>query len=162
MKTCEVTYSQEIHDGMFRLSPGRTLATDSPVWCKDVTQALETIFKPAVDNGALAQHRAFIIGGASIYNEALEAFDNQLYVVDRILLTRILSPSFDECNVFFPDFRSRDGRWTQCSHEELQKWAGFDVPAGIQEERDVKYEFQMWVRPRYVSDIALRAKSGSS
>ena len=117
--------------------------------------------KPTIDNDALARYRTFIIGGASVYNEALEACDNQLYIVDRILLTRILSPSFDDCNVFFPDFLSHDGRWTQCSHEELQNWVGFDVPAGVQEERGVKYEFQMWVRPRHIPDITLHTKPGN-
>ena len=30
--------------------------------------------------------------------------------------------------------------------EELSRWAQFDVPAGVQEEKGVQYEFQMWVR----------------
>ena len=96
-------------------------------------------------------HRWFVIGGASFYAEALAlpplaagAF------VDRVLLTRILSPAFD-CDVFMPDFLEGGsggvgGRWERASDEELSAWVGFDVPMGVQEERGVRYEFQMWTR----------------
>ena len=71
--------------------------------------------------------------------------------MDRILLTRILHPSFDECDVFMPDFgaeRPADGHglWQRASHAELKEWVGVDVPEGIQEEKGVRYEFQMWTR----------------
>lgn len=89
-------------------------------------------------------HRRFIIGGASIYDDALKISHPPL--VDRILLTRILSPSFDDCDVFFPEFRSDSGEWKQSRHDELQEWLGLDVPAGEQEEKGVKFEFQMWTR----------------
>ena len=74
-----------------------------------------------------------------------------LPLADRILLTRILYPSFDDCDVFLPEFRDLKDEndrlvWTQTSHDELCTWVGSDVPAGIQEEKGVKYEFQMWVR----------------
>lgn len=87
-------------------------------------------------------------------------------------MTRILQPEFDHCDVFMPEFRSeeqvrederlagknvtgeeRDGRlnnstqsWRKASHEELVDWAGFEVPKGVQEEKGVAYEFQMWER----------------
>jgi len=83
----------------------------------------------------------FIIGGASLYNEALT-----LAAVDRILLTRILSPAYDECDVYFPDFLANDNSWRRCSHGELEQWAGVKVPETIQEELGTSYEFQMWVR----------------
>ncbi|CUA73907.1 Dihydrofolate reductase [Heliothis virescens] [Rhizoctonia solani] len=41
---------------------------------------------------------AFIIGGASIYTQALEH-----PATTRILLTRILEPAYEECDVFFPE-----------------------------------------------------------
>ena len=72
--------------------------------------------------------------------------------VDRILLTRILSPSFEDCDVFMPNFQGSDFTneesipWKKASHGELQEWVGFEVPEGVQEEKGVKYEFQMWTR----------------
>ncbi|TDL28652.1 hypothetical protein BD410DRAFT_781171 [Rickenella mellea] len=92
-------------------------------------------------------HRCFIVGGASIYNEAMSSS----FLVDRILLTRVLSPAFEDCDIFFPEFREQkdtEGKaiWERASNEELQVWAGFDVPDGVQEENGVHYEFQMWTR----------------
>lgn len=66
--------------------------------------------------------------------------------MDRVLLTRILSPDFD-CDVFLDDFQ-KDGKaeWKRVSHKALEEWAGFEVPEGEQEENGIKYEFQMWIR----------------
>ncbi|KAG6857540.1 hypothetical protein H0H87_000139 [Tephrocybe sp. NHM501043] len=94
-------------------------------------------------------HRAFVIGGASMYSESLALTPGSSAVVDRILLTRILT-DFDDCDVFMADFLKEgidaDLPWTQSSHSELEGWVGFKVPEGEQEERGVKYEFQMWTR----------------
>lgn len=119
-------------------------------------------------------HRTFIIGGAAMYREALgltNALPNrntddpstastptqQKPLADRILLTRILSPAFDDCDVHMPEFRnekSEDGEevWMKASHEELVKWVGQEVPESPREENkmnpgeEVKYEFEMWTR----------------
>ncbi|KAI9063108.1 dihydrofolate reductase [Trametes sanguinea] len=96
-------------------------------------------------------HRSFIIGGAHVYNATLALPTSSDTFVDRILLTRVLSPAFEDCDVFFPDFLAEDTvadkeQWRQASYEELKEWAGFEVPEGIQEENGVQYEFQMWVR----------------
>jgi dihydrofolate reductase len=105
------------------------------------------LFRVTRDPSSEAIHRRFIIGGASVYKEslALETASPASPVVDRILLTRILSPAFEDCDVFFPEFRDIPG-WTQASHAELEAWAGFAVAKGVQEENGVEYEFQMWVR----------------
>lgn len=76
---------------------------------------------------------------------ALKPLLSAASVVDRILLTRILSPEFDDCDVFFPEFRNTPG-WSQASHEALEAWVGFEVAKGVQKENGVEYEFQMWVR----------------
>ncbi|KAF9511686.1 hypothetical protein BS47DRAFT_1346447 [Hydnum rufescens UP504] len=103
--------------------------------------AKSNIEEHTTDTNTTRVHRTFIIGEAN-----------------RILLTRILEPDFD-CDVLFPEFRpDRDGDspsrenhegesgWRRADHETLVEWVGFDVPQGIQEEKGVKYEFQMWVR----------------
>jgi len=95
-------------------------------------------------------HRVFIIGGASVYAEALQLQDEATgFLVDRILLTRIFSPAFEDCNVHFPDiWKSSDpsSRWKRSSHHDMENWLGLEVSAGVQEEKGVEYEFQMWTR----------------
>jgi dihydrofolate reductase len=98
------------------------------------------LYSPALDTQV---HRQFVIGGASIYATTL-ALPSSSTVIDRMLLTRILSPAFDDCDVYMPDLLS--GNWRRASHEELNEWTGVDVPEGVQEENGVTYEFQMWLR----------------
>ncbi|KAJ6509512.1 dihydrofolate reductase-like domain-containing protein [Mycena vitilis] len=90
--------------------------------------------------------RGFIIGGASLYAESLALPPSSAVgFVDRVLLTRILTPTFDECDVFMSDFVTEKG-WERSPHEALEAWVGFEVAKGAQEENGVEYEFQMWVR----------------
>ena len=93
-------------------------------------------------------HRLFVIGGSSLYQEALvlgsQHSNCPSLQADRILITRIYSPEFD-CDVFFPDVLD-GGEWKKASHEEHSAWVGFEVPAGVQTENGVKFEFQMWIR----------------
>lgn len=96
-------------------------------------------------------HRAFIIGGVSVYADTLALSSSSSTFVDRVLLTRITSPAFPDCDVHLPDFLSDtdvEGNtvWTRARHEELKEWSGVDVPQGIQTENAVEYEFQMWMR----------------
>ncbi len=100
-------------------------------------------------------HRRFLIGGAQLYAHALGSLSLQ-YSLDRILLTRILEPAFEECDVFLPDFQRTDGvapTWREAAHQELTEWAGFAVPEGIQEEKGVKYVYQMWIRESNQTDV---------
>ncbi|KAF8213071.1 dihydrofolate reductase-like domain-containing protein [Mycena galopus ATCC 62051] len=91
--------------------------------------------------------RGFMIGGASLYAESLALpLSSPVGFVDRILLTRILSPAFEECDVFMPDFLGTDEGWKRAAHDALEAWVGFEVAEGVQEEKGVQYEFQMWVR----------------
>ena len=94
----------------------------------------------------LPMHRRFVIGGADIYSKAFSISKLEPEHVDRVLLTRVSSPDFNECNVFLPDFAADDPSWRRAGHDELRDWAGFDVPEGAQHENGIKYEFQMWVR----------------
>ncbi|KAL1740018.1 dihydrofolate reductase-like domain-containing protein [Schizophyllum fasciatum] len=91
-------------------------------------------------------HRTYIIGGATLYEETLNLSPSETGpFVDRILITRVLDPAFNECDAYFPDIAVCE-EWRQAPHDELEGWLGFDVPRGVQEEKGVKYEFQMWVR----------------
>ncbi|KAJ7630916.1 dihydrofolate reductase-like domain-containing protein [Roridomyces roridus] len=91
--------------------------------------------------------RGFIIGGASLYAESLALTPSSAVgFVDRILLTRIVSPAFDECDVFMPDFLGGTSEWKRATHDALEAWVGFEVAEGVQTENGIEYEFQMWVR----------------
>ncbi|TFY74208.1 hypothetical protein EWM64_g9803 [Hericium alpestre] len=121
-----------------------------PVLQPDLGSALHRLSN--VDESSTPIHRRFVIGGESLYAEALAlpASPGGSFV-DRILLTRVLSPAFEACDVFMPDFLSQTetevgGPWRRASHGELQEWVGGDIPEGVQEEKGIQYEFQMWVR----------------
>lgn len=90
-------------------------------------------------------HCIFLIGGASLYTECLNLPAGTEGFVDRILLTRVTEPSFEDCDTFLQDF-TKDENWQRASHNELVGWVGTPVSEGEQEEKGVKYEFQMWTR----------------
>jgi dihydrofolate reductase len=87
--------------------------------------------------------RTFLIGGAQLYSLALTSRPT---LVDRVLLTRIISDL--SCDTFLTDFTTHreEGKavWRLASHEELEKWVGFEVPKGEVEEQGVRYHFEMW------------------
>ena len=95
-----------------------------------------------VISSTVLDRRAFVIGGAQIYKEALEKAETK-----RILLTRVLTDF--ECDTFFPVQLNEDGTadgWTRKTKDELDSWVGESVPQGVQEENGTRYVFEMWER----------------
>ncbi|WVO16666.1 hypothetical protein L204_104346 [Cryptococcus depauperatus] len=92
--------------------------------------------------------RSFLIGGSTLYNTCFTLSPNTSKpIVDRILLTRILTP-FD-CDTFLEDFTSHtypNGKkvWKKSSHRELQQWIGWEEHEHL-EEKGIKYKLEMWV-----------------
>lgn len=128
----------------YQLLPPGSETPNPPIYLHcDLNSALKRASSSS--SGEPKIHRSFVIGGASLYAEVLNLPPSSPAFVDRILLTRIISPAFEDCDVFMPDFSAGEG-WAQALHAELRTWVGFDVPEGIQEEKGVQYEFQMWVR----------------
>ena len=118
----------------------------------DLDSAIRQLSDPDLTK-ASPIHRGFVIGGASLYSATLALPPSaQAAFVNRILLTRIISPLFEQCDVYIPNLLENaiiDGEevnWQRASHPDLQAWAGFEVPEGVQQENGVEYEFQMWVR----------------
>jgi dihydrofolate reductase len=110
-----------------------------PVQVSSLRQAISYLH--AKPEGAIGN--VFVIGGAQIYEAALE-----LPEAKRLLITRIHSDF--ECDAFFP-LTIQDGedcapRWSKRPKVELDNWVGETVPDGIQEENSTRYEFQMWER----------------
>jgi len=131
------------HNEDYELTSSRLLALVH--LCSSLPSAVELTSQADI-------HRRFIIGGVSLISETLNpASSNPMTcIADRVLLTRIIAPDYPQCDVYMPDFleAGKEGKavWKRASHDELVKWAGFDVPAGMQEENGVSYEFQMWLR----------------
>ena len=129
--------------------PEGSPATDTPPLLSTSLESTLMRLSDTEHEGRLI-HRSLIIGGASLYYDTLKLAPTGPSFVDRILLTRIISPAFEDCDVFMPNFE-RVGElqghpWRRVGHNELEDWVGFKVAEGIQEEKGVKYEFQMWVR----------------
>ncbi|KZT02677.1 dihydrofolate reductase [Laetiporus sulphureus 93-53] len=135
----------------YELMPVDAPTPPAPVYLhSSLETALDRLSHP--EKLHISIHRSFVIGGAALYRDTLHLPPSSESFVDRILLTRILSPAFEECDVYMPDFRAMEeantetARWRKASHKELQDWVGFEVPEGVQEENGIQYEFQMWVR----------------
>ncbi|KAI0246900.1 dihydrofolate reductase-like domain-containing protein [Lactifluus subvellereus] len=110
---------------------GGESASDVPALASSLDAGLERVH-------AADANRVFVIGGAKLYAAALP-------LAERVLLTRIMEPSFEGCDVFMPNFID-GGEWTRAPHDALNDWVEFEVPKGVQEEGGVKYEFEMWMR----------------
>ena len=80
--------------------------------------------------------RIFVIGGAEMYNKALE-----IGSVERILWTRVEREY--ECDVSFPLRLGESKEWSRARDKEMIEWTGEDC-SGMQTEGDIEYEFTMW------------------
>lgn len=132
--------------------------------------AVSFLSRPSQGKRSIA--RIFVIGGAQLYDQAFKS-----NLVDRLLITRIMSPTFDECDAFLPEFRSReqierdeaasrcDGHvlptttdekapvWIRQSHEDLKEYlADKQLACGVLSEGHISYEFQAWVRREWNSE----------
>lgn len=91
---------------------------------KSMPEALKKIQEPKI---AEAIENVWIVGGYSVYKEAMESS-----MCDRIYLTRILAEF--ECDAFFPNLTND---FKQVPNDE-------DIPADIQEENGIKYQYQIY------------------
>jgi dihydrofolate reductase len=89
--------------------------------------------------GKWTLNRVFVIGGAELYRAAL-----QFQGADRVLRTRILREF--ECDVHFPLLLGQVDGWHKANKTQLDEWTGESVPEGVQSEKDVEWEFEMWER----------------
>jgi dihydrofolate reductase len=121
-------------------SPERSSSTESPT-VGSLPEALNLLSQQSAVQVSKTG-KAFIIGGAQIYDAALE-----LKQTKRILLTRILSDF--ECDTLFPVVLPESGEgngWRKKGREDLDAWVGESVAGEVQEEAGTKYVFEMWER----------------
>jgi dihydrofolate reductase len=81
--------------------------------------------------------RVLVIGGASIYEQALK-----LKEARHVLLTKIQEEY--ECDTFFSE--DLDGsRWKKASQQELKDFTGEEFKDGVEvEEKGVRFEFCLY------------------
>lgn len=116
-----------------KLLPYRFLA-DATQQNTILVDSLESAFK-AVDP---AKHgRVFVIGGAQMYNLAIQQAD-----CSHILLTRVKSKV--DCDTFFPTID--DKKFRLASHQELEDYVEQQCPQGIQKHKELEYEFTLYIK----------------
>lgn len=107
-----------------------------------VPPAPENLEEPALG-------RVFVIGGAEIYDRALQ-MDN----CERVLWTRLKRDW--ECDVWFPGHKILEGdnqsesEWIKRSNEDLNLWCGENGVGGRKEEGGVEWEIELWEREKKV------------
>jgi dihydrofolate reductase len=115
---------------------------EGPMVCSSVLDAisqLESQHKNNLPSPNIQLDKVFVIGGATIYNAALE-----LPQTKRILLTKVHKEF--ECDTFFPINLDETTIWRNASREEVQEFTGEEIQEGGIEEQGIKFEFCMYER----------------
>ncbi|KAF2015291.1 hypothetical protein BU24DRAFT_491555 [Aaosphaeria arxii CBS 175.79] len=109
---------------------------EGPVVVGSLPAAIEALRS----EGGRQVSRAWVIGGASIYAEALG-----LKETNRVVLTKIKREY--ECDAFFAvDLEGGEGGWRRVGRRALEEWVGEEVPEGEVVEGDVAFEFCLFER----------------
>jgi dihydrofolate reductase len=120
----------------------RKTDVEGPMVCSSVLDAISQLEKQddsKLPNPNMELDRIFVIGGASIYETALE-----LPQTKRVLLTKIKKEF--ECDTYFPINLEETTIWRNASREEVQDFTGEEIDEGGIEEQGVKFEFCMYER----------------
>ncbi|KAG9189233.1 dihydrofolate reductase [Alternaria panax] len=115
---------------------------EGPMVCSSVLDAISQLERQQenkLPNSNVQLDRVFVIGGATIYNTALE-----LPQTKRVLLTKIHTEF--ECDTFFPVSLDETTIWRNASREQVQEFTGEEIQEGGIEEQGVKFEFCMYER----------------
>lgn len=111
---------------------------DGVIVSSSICDALEDL-QSAVQAGTVPElGRAYVIGGARVYEAAME-----LEQTKAVLMTRVAREY--ECDTFFPDLEGSEV-WRRKGKGELEGFVGEEVVEGGLEEEGVRYEFQLWER----------------
>lgn len=121
---------------------------DDVVVEQDIQTGLASLEKLIREGIAPSVGRAYIIGGSSVYQKALE-----LPQTKHILLTRIRKDY--DCDTFFPvdlsEDSSSDDEWRRQSVQQLKDFVCEDLSNGLETEKaneeSVDFEYQLYERP---------------
>lgn len=110
---------------------------EGPLVCSGIVDALTKLEDPATLGQEMEIDRIFVIGGASIYQTALE-----LPQTKRVLLTKIYQEY--DCDTFFSLNLDETTLWKKRSREETQAFTGEEITEDGMEEQGVKFEFCLY------------------
>jgi dihydrofolate reductase len=119
-----------------KLEAGTGTSPAGPVVFEHMRKAIDYLRSEDLERNGIRIERAFVIGGASVYEQALG-----LKECDKVLLTKIKREY--ECDTFFPVDLDGEGGWKLASRERLQEFVGEDVEVEV-EEKEVKFEFLLY------------------
>ncbi|KAJ4340940.1 hypothetical protein N0V95_007372 [Ascochyta clinopodiicola] len=115
---------------------GRAEDTPAPLVASSISDALQQLQS---DKVGVEVDRIMVIGGASIYEQALK-----LKEARHVLLTKIQREY--ECDTFFGE-DLEGGSWRKASVEELKEFTGEEFENGTDvEEKGVRFEFCLYNR----------------
>jgi dihydrofolate reductase len=118
----------------FRSSLDTTSDVEGPMVASGILDALSQL-----EHKAQEVDRIYVIGGASIYQTALE-----LPQTKHVLLTKIQEEY--ECDTFFSMNLEESAIWRKASRDELRDFTGEEVEEGGVEEKGVRFEFCLFER----------------
>ncbi|KAJ1935625.1 dihydrofolate reductase [Kickxella alabastrina] len=90
-----------------------------------------------LDGGLLRIDKVFVCGGRAIYEEAMGMPGGV-----RVLLTSVHYDGAGRCDTFFPPIDQ--AVFVPQTHASLEKLVGFPVPAGVQTENGISFEFLLF------------------
>jgi dihydrofolate reductase len=142
-----IVISRSLDPSPFSTDNPENVNSDGPFIVKNLQDAIDFLTTARKDNGNNGGGegqggRVFVIGGAQIYQAALERREAK-----RVLLTRVLGDF--ECDTFFPVGLEggESGGWVKKRSEELRAWTGEESGVGeVVEEAGTRYCFEMWER----------------
>lgn len=121
-------------EGFRQQHPREGEGGEGPVVVGSVGEALKCLHE---DVGEVEVDRVLVIGGASIYEQAL-----RLEEARHVLLTKIQEEY--ECDTFFSE-NLNSGKWRKASAKELKEFTGEEFKDGVDvEEKGVKFEFCLY------------------
>jgi dihydrofolate reductase len=113
---------------------GEEVEVEGPLVASSVSDALSQL-----DSAQADVDKVFVIGGASIYQQALELKESR-----HVLLTKIQREY--ECDTFFGE-DLEGGKWRKASFDELKEFTGEDLGEQAHvEEQGVSFEFCLYNR----------------
>lgn len=111
---------------------------EGPFVVGSIADGLERVRSSSSSSSAFEVDRVFVIGGASIYSQALEMDECK-----RVLLTRIQTEF--ECDTFFEGLRG--GEWKEADKKRLREFTGEgEEVEGMVREGEVEFEFCLFER----------------
>jgi dihydrofolate reductase len=117
---------------------------DGALWVPSLENALELLQSLHAES-ITPEHlpsiaRAYIIGGAEVYREAIESG-----AADSVLLTRVQGEW--DCDAFFPINLDTDSSWERKTVAELREFTGeHDLADATVKEGDTEFEYRLYSR----------------